>query len=207
MMQAFLWRHLVPARDLSANVPPDALPRLPIKLINNVPVTIPAGGSTSVQVGVDTFGVRAAGPVQFELVDPPAGISVQSAGPAGGHVRMVLACDAQKLKPGFKGNLIAVAFVMATPPPQQPVPVRPRRDPAEIMRALKDAPTSPDKSPLEIVETKPNHDQMSFDLDSLTASMQARPAREPEATPSKPLPPQKVTLGTLPAIAFEVVKP
>ena len=120
---------------------------------------------------------------------------------------MVLACDAQKLKPGFKGNLIAVAFVMATPPPQQPVPVRPRRDPAEIMRALKDAPTSPDKSPLEIVETKPNHDQMSFDLDSLTASMQARPAREPEATPSKPLPPQKVTLGTLPAIAFEVVKP
>jgi len=62
----------------------------------------------------------AAGPVQFELVDAPEGIEVQSAEAAGRTARMLITCDSEKVEPGLKGNLIAVAFVMVTPPPPDP---------------------------------------------------------------------------------------
>jgi len=102
-MQAFLWRHLVPARDLSAKCPLRPPPG-GLSSSSATAVAIPAGSSASVQVDVETPGITADGPVQFELVDPPEGISVKSADPAGGHARMVLACDAKKLKPVSRGT-------------------------------------------------------------------------------------------------------
>jgi len=33
---------------------------------------------------------------------------------------MLITCDSEKVEPGLKGNLIAVAFVMVTPPPPTP---------------------------------------------------------------------------------------
>jgi hypothetical protein len=207
MMQAFLWRHLVPAWDLSANLPPDAAPRPPITLLSDVPVSIPAGASAGVDVDVIAPAGTNIGPVQFELIDPPEGISVQAAGSAKGSARMVLACDEAKLKPGAKGNLIAVAYVMVTPQPWSPASYKPRFSHDELMRAIKEAPPLPDKVPARFVHSDPGLDRMVDDMDA-PAPMDAKPkapAPAPEPVPLKSLPPQRVNLGRLPAIMFEVV--
>jgi hypothetical protein len=209
MMQAFLWRHLVTADDLSANVPLDAMPRQPIKLLSDVPLAIPAGASASVEVDVGKPSGTNVGPVQFELMDPPEGISVQAAEAGQGSTKMVLACDAKKAKPGAKGNLIAVAYVMVTPLPwSQSYYYRRRATPEELMRALKDAPPLPDKMPERFAQHG-DDDVMGLDMDApmLATSTNAAPSREPEPELPVPRPPERVALGTLPAIPFEIVKP
>jgi len=67
-------------------------------------VKIPAGGKA--QVRVRTPGAAFADNFQLELNEPPDGISIASVSPVGGETEIVLHCDAAKIKPGAKGNLI-----------------------------------------------------------------------------------------------------
>jgi hypothetical protein len=97
MMQAFAYRHLVPASDLKVAVRRGAMLRVPIKVIGEQPLEIPAGGTARFQVHVPTLLTK----VQFELSDPPEGIELRQDGTG-----IVLQCDAAKAKPGLKGNLI-----------------------------------------------------------------------------------------------------
>ncbi len=206
MMQAFLWRHLVPALDLSANVSSWTASGRPIKLVSELPVAIPAGSSTNVLVDVDTQGIAADGPVQFELVDPPEGISVQSAEPVGDIARMVIACDSKKLKPGFRANLIAVASVTVTPPPRAPVATKHQPVRAAM---IKEAPPLPDSLSLNSAQPDPDLDRMSAEGDARAQakSMKAAPKPQPAPVLLEPQPPQKIALGVLPAIRVEVVQP
>jgi hypothetical protein len=211
MMQAFLWRHLVPAGDLSATVAAGGAPRRPIRFAGNLPVAVPAGGSNSVRVDLDVPGGSDVGPVQFELVDPPQGVSVRSAEPDGQHAQMVLSCDPEKLKPGFKGNLIAVAFVMVTPPPSSPAPASQapgarRPDRAERMRILKELPALSDGVGPEFTRHDPELDRWFTDSGPAMEKAEAAPAKPEPLPPGRP-PAQRLTLGTLPALAFEVAKP
>jgi hypothetical protein len=108
MMQAFAYRHLVPAEDLEVAVSGRFMTKTQVKILTPTPVKIPAGGIARVQVGVPTRTFF--GNLQLELNEPPEGITLQNAAPVGWGTEIVLQADAAKVKPGLKGNLIVNAF-------------------------------------------------------------------------------------------------
>lgn len=113
MMQAFAYRHLVPAQELDVAVSARFMSRSEIKIVSSTPVKIPAGGTARVQLATPTSGF--AGRFQLELNDAPEGIAIGSVSPSGSGAEIVFKSDAAKVKPGLKGNL--VVNIMAGPPP------------------------------------------------------------------------------------------
>ena len=108
MMQAFAYRHLVPARELLASVVGRTAPRNTMRVLSATPLKIPAGGTARVRVSVPAGPFL--GKVEFELSDPPEGISIRSVSPDRDGMEILLECDAVKSKAGLKGNLIISAF-------------------------------------------------------------------------------------------------
>jgi hypothetical protein len=121
MMQAFAYKHLVPTHDLKLTIvemvkPQPSGPQRrafpdPVTLVGKLPVKIPAGGSAEIRATGSVVG----GPsnrVEVELSDPPAGCVVKSVSRHGEALAVVVQCDAEKVKPGLKGNLIAHAFLV-----------------------------------------------------------------------------------------------
>jgi len=123
LTQAFFYKHAVPAQDLFL-VPEDrsrfrASParavrrdfQRPMAILSEQPVKIPAGGTAEVQVRM--YWSRK-GEIQVDLSDPPEGIAVDRATWTEKGAAVVLRADAEKAKPGLKGNLMANAFLQAT---------------------------------------------------------------------------------------------
>jgi hypothetical protein len=107
MMQAFAYRHLVPANDLKVAVRRGAMLRVPIQVSSQEqPLEIPAGGTARFQVRVPTLPGSLLTKVQYELSEPPEGVELRNASPGRDGTEIVLQCDAAKAKPGLKGNLI-----------------------------------------------------------------------------------------------------
>jgi hypothetical protein len=104
MMQAFAYRHLVPAKELLASGSERWGRRGAVKILSNVPVKIPAGGTARVQIGAPTR--TPLGEISLELNEPPDGVTIQSVSPIRGGTEIVLKTDAAKVAPGLKGNLI-----------------------------------------------------------------------------------------------------
>jgi hypothetical protein len=127
MMQAFAYRHLVPARQLLADVVGAAPGRLPLRIIGSTPVRIPVGGTGRIRVSVPTETRQAR--ITLQLVEPPEGISLESVSPSfPGGSELLLRCDAAKAKPGLCGNLIVQAFaqrIQESKPGQPPPGNRP----------------------------------------------------------------------------------
>jgi hypothetical protein len=134
MTQAFFYKHVVPANDLtlipedrarfreeaaraakeSKPFPPLAANRsfqAPMDILSEQPVRIPVGGTVEVQV---RLGWSRNGQIQVELSDPPEGITVDSAGWTERGLVLVLRGDAAKAQPPLKGNLMANAFLQTT---------------------------------------------------------------------------------------------
>jgi hypothetical protein len=133
MMQAFAYRHLVPARLLMADVVGAAPGRLPVRIIGSTPVRIPAGGAGRIKVSVPTETRQAR--ITLQLSEPPEGISLESVSASfPGGSELLLRCDAAKVKPGLSGNLIVQAFAERTQEakPGQP----PRKRPAILLATL-----------------------------------------------------------------------
>jgi len=109
LMQAFFYRHLVPAQELAVTVAGRFGQRGAIKILSPLPLVLSPNGTTRVKVGAPR------GPfmdrVQFELSDAPEGISLRSATPIREGMELVLQSDAAKLKPDAEGNLIVNAFL------------------------------------------------------------------------------------------------
>jgi hypothetical protein len=101
MMQAFAYRHLVPASDLKVAVRRGVMLRFPIKVSSQEPLDIPAGGTARFQVHMPPLPSNLLSKVQYELSEPPEGVELRQDG-----ADIVLQCDAAKAKPGLKGNLI-----------------------------------------------------------------------------------------------------
>jgi hypothetical protein len=121
MMQAFAYRHLVPAKELAVAVSGRWAQWAAVRILSSTPVKIPAGGTNRVRVGMPPETPR--GRVELELSDPPEGLTIKEVVPAGAWAtEIVLQCDAEKAKPGLKGNLIINAF-----PPRAGQPGRPIR--------------------------------------------------------------------------------
>jgi hypothetical protein len=123
MMQAFAYRHLVPTDDLRVSVSGRGATRVPSLVVSAQPVTIPAGGSVRVSVTMPP-GYRAFEKIQFELSEPPDGITLRDGAidPFGQQVggQFVLQADAAKVKPGTRGNLIVIVSGERAPNPQAP---------------------------------------------------------------------------------------
>ncbi len=109
MMQAFAYRHLVPVNELEVAVLKRQNPRTTMKILSGTPARMSPGGTARIEVGIP--GPRIAERAQFELSNPPEGITIQSASPVRDGVEIVLQTDATKVKPGFKGNLIINGYV------------------------------------------------------------------------------------------------
>ena len=107
MMQAFAYRHLVPAHEWKVTVTSGGPQRPPMRIIGGVPLRIPAGGTSRLRVAVQAG--RFLENFQFELSEPPAGVAVQASTPRAGGFEVVLTCDGVKAKPGLQGNLILEA--------------------------------------------------------------------------------------------------
>jgi hypothetical protein len=120
MMQAFIYRHLVPAEDLTLMLPGSGNPpRRPAdprafqsmwRLLVEQPIRIPAGGDAEVQARVPWNADN--GEIQIELSDPPEGILVANASCADRTATVVLHGEAGTVKPGLRGNLIANGYQM-----------------------------------------------------------------------------------------------
>jgi len=117
-MQAFFYRHLVPAEELLAW----ALPRPPgtkrapatsagiekFRSACAAGVTIPAGGMATLRLpGLGALANNR--PLKFALSAPPPGITMESV-PNGNAIDFIFRADAAKAKPGPLGNLIVSVF-------------------------------------------------------------------------------------------------
>jgi hypothetical protein len=104
MMQAFAYRHLVPARELLVQVygPQRPFARDAFKIISGLPVKISRGGTANVRITTPSsaFLERFA----LEVQNPQEGISLEKASAVENGVELVIRCDAAK--PESNGNLI-----------------------------------------------------------------------------------------------------
>jgi len=112
MMQAFAYRHLVPAQELKVAVAGRSWARASLRILGETPVKIPAGSTA--QVRFDAPPRALAGQLRFELSEPPDGIAIKEVVSSGGGTQLVLQADAAKVKPGLKGNLIVNVLASGT---------------------------------------------------------------------------------------------
>ncbi|MBL9086516.1 MAG: hypothetical protein JNM10_05195, partial [Planctomycetia bacterium] len=105
MMQAFIYRHLVPAQQLVGAVV--GRPRAPgaARFVSAVPVRIPAGGSARVEVSLPRLPPNV-GNLELVLDAPPDGISLRSVRALADTTEFVLAADPARVKAGLRGTLI-----------------------------------------------------------------------------------------------------
>lgn len=112
MMQAFFYRHLVPADELLVCVRDGNAHRFPIRLAGETPVKIPCGGTANVRFFAPKFAMQRG---TIELAEPPDGITISKTGEWNSGAEITLACDAAKVKPGTRGNLIFEPAPAKTP--------------------------------------------------------------------------------------------
>ncbi|HQI28487.1 MAG TPA: hypothetical protein PLT20_10425, partial [Sedimentisphaerales bacterium] len=107
-MQAFFYRHLVPAQELRVAVSGQKMARGAVTLLGDLPLRIPTGGAATVRVAAPSRSF--AGAMQLEVNDPPEGIAVEKVTSSRDVAEILLRCDGEKVKPGLKGNLIIGTF-------------------------------------------------------------------------------------------------
>ena len=113
-MQAFAYRHLVPAQELKVAVSGRWMQQVQPRILSATPLRIPAGGTARIvmsapgRVFTDRF--------RLELSEPPEGVTIQEVAPCQQGTEIRLRCDAAKAQPGAKGNLIVNTFA-ANPRP------------------------------------------------------------------------------------------
>ena len=122
MMQAFLYRHLVPVKEMAVAVTTPPPPRPTPKILSPTPIEIPLGGTGSVRISFPAG--TPAGKIQFELNEAPDGITLQSFAPGRDGMELVLRSEAQKVKAGQKGRVTVRTWVEKTPAPnKQLIPI------------------------------------------------------------------------------------
>jgi hypothetical protein len=139
MMQAFIYRHLVPSKELAVTVNGQARPFLrdAFKIISATPVKISPGGTAMVRLTAppgNNFSDR----FKLELDNAPAGISLASAVATAAGLELVFACDAEKAEPGSAGNLICdvVPRIQMPAEPQKTPGNQPRRSAVATLPAI-----------------------------------------------------------------------
>ncbi len=109
MMQAFAYRHLVPAQEWMAVAAGPVRYRVPWKLPTQEPVKLPVGGTVQVRVAAPVGGQASS--IKMTLSEPPEGVTIQDVTSVPGAINILLRADAAKVKSGLKGNLIVDAAI------------------------------------------------------------------------------------------------
>ena len=108
MMQAFAYRHLVPAQELTAVVPARVATPPPPKILTPRPVKIPVGGKATVRL--DTSSGSIPEKVRLRLPRSAAGITLSDVSSSPGKLEFTLQADAAKVQPGLKATLAPYVF-------------------------------------------------------------------------------------------------
>jgi hypothetical protein len=103
MMQAFEYRHLVPAEELEVAISGRYSLRATAKLLSRSPLKIPAGGTATVRIGITPRTLI--GKFQVSLRRPPEGISIENVSASRDAVEITLQSDAAKSKRRPRGTL------------------------------------------------------------------------------------------------------
>jgi hypothetical protein len=110
-MQAFEYRHLVPSQELRVAVTGrSASKSAPVKILGDMPVKIPAGGTVSFKIAASSKDKTFSKKLHLELAEAPEGIVIKKVSPSGDGMEVVLESDAAKVTPGQKGNLLIGTF-------------------------------------------------------------------------------------------------
>ena len=128
MMQAFLYRHLVPTEDFMVMVEGARWSAAGARLAAKPPVRIRAGGSKLVRVKIGGQR-RAIKGLTLELDEPPKGVSLHDVTATPGGLTFKLKVKKGALKKGYRDNLIIQAFREDAPKPKRgkPAPKKTKR--------------------------------------------------------------------------------
>ena len=139
MMQAFIYRHLVPADELLVYVTGRARARTALASEQKEPtpdnlLQIPLGGMVRYQLAIPNRPNLAE--ISVELSEPPDGISIIRSVRGPGGLVMLISADAEMAKPGLKGNLILNVFRERETPGKKGRPGTKRRVPVGTFPAV-----------------------------------------------------------------------
>jgi len=123
-MQAFLYRHLVPAQQLLVLVQKAKWRVPPIELASESPVRIPAGGSAEVRIKARRG--SALKEMVLELKEPPKGVTLSDVTVVPEGLAFQLKAD-QETAAGLADNLIVEVFRETTPKAQEGKPAPKKR--------------------------------------------------------------------------------
>ena len=127
MMQAFLWLQIVPAEQwaIVLSGKPATKPPLGFPPVDHVELKL---GETTLLGARLTAKNASSQDLRVELSEPPDGITVEKVSPEALGLAVLVATDAEKVKPGQRGNLLFEVFREYTPPPSEAEPKpQPRR--------------------------------------------------------------------------------
>lgn len=108
VMQAFLYRHLVPSQEFLVAVRGGRGAPPPVEVVGGVPIRIPAGGTTEVRIKAP--GRQRLPDLELQLSDPPEGVTLQDVAVGPDGLAFVLKADLATAKPGLADNLIIEGF-------------------------------------------------------------------------------------------------
>jgi hypothetical protein len=124
MMQAFIYHHLVPMKNLLVAVAERRRPQPPVKFLGKTPLRIPTGGTAPARFSLPRGPMRDR--ISLVLHDPPRGISIQKTSPSDEGTTLLLAAD-RSMKSGMKGNLIIDVSVERPANPAAKKPAKKQR--------------------------------------------------------------------------------
>jgi hypothetical protein len=117
MMQAYFYRHLVPAQEWLVDIIGRGRAAIPFRLREQKEIKLPSGGTAELHfIGPHGPLVQS---VKMTLSAPPDGLSIQKVTVSDDGIKVALRADAAKLKPGWKGNAIIEASVERVPDVQK----------------------------------------------------------------------------------------
>ncbi|MCI0491388.1 MAG: hypothetical protein L0Z07_00460, partial [Planctomycetes bacterium] len=109
MMQAFLYRHLVPMREALVSVQGRERRGQVVRILDSLPVKLPVGQTSQIHIAAPK------GPfidrLQLELRDPPQGFSIQKVLPHPRGITILLDLQGEGIQSEQQGNLIIEVFV------------------------------------------------------------------------------------------------
>lgn len=118
-MQAFLYRHLVPAQQALVSVLPRRQAAAALSLPHEGPIRIPKNGKTIVRL-LSTSPVPT-NDSTVELKGGPTGVNISAVELHGNELWTTLVAEGDDSKPGTAGNLVFELFVTKSPPKKGPV--------------------------------------------------------------------------------------
>ena len=125
VMQAFLYRHLVPTQELLVLVQKSKWRAPPVELAGRGLVRIPAGGTAQVRIKTRRSSILKE--MKLELSEPPEGVTLYDVTVVPEGLAFRLKADKDTMQTGFADNLIVEAFREFTPKQQEGKPAPQKR--------------------------------------------------------------------------------